>query len=257
MNSAIEYPEGWPVGFTLIHRETVGSTNDDASQLAVGGADDGTVVWADAQTKGRGRRGRTWVSPKGNLYYSIVLRPDKTPSEAAQLSLVAAISMGDALRALLPEKCAVRHKWPNDILVDGAKIAGILLESAGGGRDQPVDWLVLGCGVNIVSNPKDTLYPATHLHAFNESVATIEVLTAFVQRLSHWRDEWVENGVEPIRKAWLERVMGLGEAITVRTATAQTTGRFVDLDSDGALILEAPGGAISRITAGDVFFEGS
>ena len=88
-------------------------------------------------------------------------------------------------------------------------------------------------------------------------MATIEVLTAFVQRLSHWRDEWVENGVEPIRKAWLERVMGLGEAITVRTATAQTTGRFVDLDSDGALILEAPGGAISRITAGDVFFEGS
>jgi BirA family biotin operon repressor/biotin-[acetyl-CoA-carboxylase] ligase len=257
MNSANEHPKGWPLGFTLIHRESVGSTNDEACQLARDGADDGTVVWADAQTKGRGRHGRTWVSPKGNLYCSIVLRPNKTPSEAAQLSLLTAVAMGDALSELLSETCAAQHKWPNDILVDGAKIAGILLESSGGDRHRPVDWLVLGCGVNIVSHPEDTLYPATHLRVFNKSATAIEVLTGFAQRLSHWRDEWVENGVEAIRRAWLNRVGGLGEVITVRTATAETTGRFVGLDVDGALMLESPCGAVSRITAGDVFFEGS
>ena len=116
---------------------------------------------------------------------------------------------------------------------------------------------MLGCGVNIVSHPEDTLYPATHLHEFNTSVTAVEVLNEFVQRLSHWRDEWNVKGAEPIRRAWLDRVKGLGEAITVRTAAAETTGRFLDLDGDGALILEGSDGAVSRITTGDVFFESS
>jgi BirA family transcriptional regulator, biotin operon repressor / biotin---[acetyl-CoA-carboxylase] ligase len=256
MNSASERPVGWPAHATLIHRDSVGSTNDEGRQLAVEGAADGTVIWADIQTKGRGRRGRTWVSPQGNLYCSTILRPNKAPQEAAQISLLAAVALGEALCALLPETISVRHKWPNDVLVDGGKIAGILLESSGGGAGRPVDWLVLGCGVNVVSHPKDTLYPATHMTAHDPSVTVAAVLTNFVTRLMVWRDEWNQNGMTPIRQAWLDRAMGLGDVITVRSATGETTGRFLDLDDDGALMLERSDGVIIRIAAGDVFFEG-
>ena len=256
MTFALERPANWPMGISLIHRVTVESTNDVACELAADGADDGTVIWADMQTKGRGRRGRNWVSPKGNLYCSTILRPNKPPQEAAQISLLAAIALGDALCALLPDTVAVQHKWPNDVLVDGGKIAGILLESAGGGMGRTVDWLVLGCGVNVVSHPEDTLYPATHMTAHDPSVTAAAVLTGFVTRLLIWRDEWNLKGMAPLRQAWLDRAKGLGDEIIVRSATTETTGRFLDLDDDGALMLERPDGTVIRIAAGDVFFEG-
>ena len=143
-------PAALPQGYALIALDEAGSTNDEAKARAAAGAPDGTVVWARQQRAGRGRRGRDWVSPPGNLYVSVILRPACEARHVAQLSFVAALAVLDLVDGPLPGRA--RCKWPNDILVDGAKVAGILLESAlePGGR---VDWVVLGIGVNLASHP--------------------------------------------------------------------------------------------------------
>ena len=252
-----EYPENWPDGFSLVRRESVESTNDDARQLAIAGKDDGLVVWAKSQTKGRGRRGRDWVSPPGNLYFSIVLRPNLPLSEGAYISILAAVALGDALRSVLSPSIDVLYKWPNDVLVDDAKVAGILLEASGGGGREAVDWIVLGCGVNIVSHPENTLYPTTNLNKCDLSVSAEEFLSVFIAKFSTWRRAWLTEGVSPIRREWLDYAKGQGERITVRSGTRAVQGVFQDLDQDGALMLRLPDGSVTRVTAGDVFFEGA
>ncbi len=175
-----------PEGFRLHRFDTVGSTNDEAKALARAGAAPGTLVWATEQTAGRGRRGRAWLSPPGNLYLSLVLRPDGAPSRAAQLGFVAALGLGDALAPLLGPALPLSYKWPNDLLVNGKKLAGILLESetsAAGG----VDFVVIGIGVNIRSMPDDVEFPATSLAA--EGVAGVTpplLLAAFARHFDGW-----------------------------------------------------------------------
>jgi BirA family transcriptional regulator, biotin operon repressor / biotin---[acetyl-CoA-carboxylase] ligase len=231
-----------------------GSTNDVAKDLAAAGAADGTVVWAREQTAGRGRRGREWVSPVGNLYLSVLLRPGRPPVEAAQLSLVAAVALGDAIAGFLPEHAELHCKWPNDILVNGRKVAGILLESAGAASGRMTDWVVVGCGVNITGHPPETLYPATDLKAEGAATASVEpVLERFLESFFHWRDRWLDSGVEAVRAAWMARAAGLGQDITVRLPNREIRGRFVDMDRDGALLLEGPDGVRQTISAGDVF----
>ena len=242
-----------PDGCSLIELDSVGSTNDEARTRALDGAADGTVVWAREQAAGRGRRGRTWTSPVGNLYTSTIMRPARPTGEAAQLSLVTAVALADALCEILPPDADIACKWPNDILVDGCKTAGILLESSGTG-DQ-VSWIVIGCGVNIASHPEDTAYPATDLNAVSgKDIALETVLEHYLDRLFAWRGRWLEDGVEPIRRAWLDRAAGIGGPITVRLPDRELSGRFHDMDADGALLLELPDGERRRITAGDVFF---
>ena len=219
---------------------------------ALDGAADGTVVWAREQTAGRGRRGRAWTSPAGNLYTSTILRPGKPASEAAQLSLVAAVALAEAVVAVLPAAAEIACKWPNDILVDGCKVAGILLESQGNGAG--ASWIVIGCGVNVASHPDDTAYPATNLETVcGKAVALDTVLEHYLDRLFVWRDRWLEAGVAPVRRAWVDRAAGIGGPITVRLPDRELTGRFHDMDADGALLLELPDGNRQRITAGDVF----
>jgi hypothetical protein len=151
-----------PQGYVLHAFDRVESTNDEARRLAEQGAAAGAVVVAAEQVKGRGRHGRAWASPPGNLYASLLLRPDCRIAAAAQLSLVASLALAEALVALAPPDADVRVKWPNDVLVRGAKVAGLLLESASAAHER-VAWVVVGSGVNIASAPADTLYPATAL----------------------------------------------------------------------------------------------
>ena len=153
---------GLPPGYVLHAFDRVGSTNDEARRLAEQGTEAGAVVVAKEQLRGRGRHGRVWQSPPGNLYASLLLRPGCTVARSAQLSLVASLALAEALIALAPPNSDVRVKWPNDVLVRGAKVAGLLLESASrpGGR---VAWVVVGSGVNIASAPDDVPYPATAL----------------------------------------------------------------------------------------------
>jgi len=242
------------LNYTIVHESSVGSTNDEARRLAGEGAAHGLVVQADEQLSGRGRRGREWESPQGNLYLSLLLRPSRSTAEAAGLSLVAAVALGDIVAESLADPGRVSHKWPNDILVDGAKIAGLLLESSGGNVSAPVDWVIVGCGINIASHPTGTPYPATCLNlvaARTEGPETVS--SAFLDRFAYWYECWVRGGIGPIRSAWLERAAGLGDQITVRLPGREIEGTFEDMDMTGALILSLPDGGREIVTAGDVF----
>ena len=241
-----------PDGFDLRHYATIGSTNDEAKALARAGAADRTLVWADQQTNGRGRRGRIWLSPPGNLYLSLVLRPECAPARAAQLGFVAALGLGDALRPLVGPSLRLSYKWPNDLLANGRKLAGILLEAETSARDS-VDFVVIGIGVNLVAAPGDVEFPATSLAAEGIAGVTPPVLLAeFLRHFADWTRRWREEGFAPVRAGWLAAASGLGEGLSVRLDRATLVGRFRDLDNDGALVLEAAEG-IRRIAAGDVF----
>jgi len=215
---------GLPPEYRLIAYESVSSTNDEAKRLARDeGAVHGTLVWSLKQHAGRGRRGRSWSSPEGNLYASLVLRPSCSPATAAQLSFVTAGALADAVQPVLPE-AECRCKWPNDLLIDGAKAAGILLESetdmAGG-----LEWLVLGIGVNVQHFPADAGYPATSLQ--NEGARVTDpglVLVRFIQSFHTWYQVWEKDGFEPIREGWLQYARGLGHPVTVRLEQSTLSG---------------------------------
>lgn len=243
-----------PPAYRLIALDTVGSTNEDAKQRARDGAEDGTIVWAREQTAGRGRDGRQWASPRGNLYFSLILRPDCAPGQAAQISFVAALGVGSALASVLPPLMRVQYKWPNDVLLDGAKIAGILLETETAGGDA-LEWLIVGVGINLASHPENTPYPATDLRAHTGDVVTPEeMLGAFGRHFLSWTNTWLEEGFAPVRAAWRGWAKGMGETIRVRLPHEELTGVFADLDTDGALLLDVRGAKRRRVTAGDVFF---
>ncbi len=254
----LETPSGsleLPPAYRLVAFESVESTNDEARRLAEGGAEDGTLVWAREQTKARGRQGRTWHSPRGNLCCSLILRPDCSVMQAAELGFVAAIAIGAAVGAVAPPMIEVRYKWPNDVLFNGRKGVGILLEShsspAGG-----LDWLVLGIGVNVSSFPEETAFPSTSLQfeGAPASLTAADLLQAFARYFLSAANTWLEEGLGPIRKRWLAHVKGLGEEIEVRLPNETLTGTFCDLDESGALLLETKDGTRRKITAGDVFF---
>jgi BirA family biotin operon repressor/biotin-[acetyl-CoA-carboxylase] ligase len=244
-----------PPAYRLHALDSVGSTNDEAKRLADAGAGEGTLVWAREQTKGRGRQGREWTSPPGNLYLSLVLRPECALAEAAQFGFVAALAVGDAIGSVSPPLLEVTYKWPNDVLANGRKVAGILLES----KSTPtgvVDWLVLGAGVNVRSHPDNARFPATNLsfEGVGPEVDEVLVLEAFCRHFMTWATRWMADGFAPVRRGWLSHAHGLGETIEVRLATQTLRGVFRDLDPSGALILDSPEAGVCTIAAGDVLF---
>jgi BirA family biotin operon repressor/biotin-[acetyl-CoA-carboxylase] ligase len=229
----------------------IDSTNDALKHRAIEGAEEGVVLRADVQTAGRGRRGRSWVSEAGNLYMSILLRPNKSPAEAATLGFVAAIALGRLLRAVL--RVPVLHKWPNDVLVDGRKISGILLESGGvtGGK---VDWLVLGMGLNLRHHPTESLYPTTDLVAAGgPSLSPAQAMDLLLAEFHPLYEAWLRGGFAALRQDWLAHASGLGDTVLARLEREEVTGRFDDIDPDGTLVMELADGSRRRIAAGDIF----
>jgi BirA family biotin operon repressor/biotin-[acetyl-CoA-carboxylase] ligase len=220
-------------------RET-GSTNSDLIGLAHQGAEEGDWLRADRQTGGRGRHGRTWQSPEGNLHASTLVRVRPGDPPAPTLALVGAVALHDASERFAP---GLRIKWPNDLVAGNAKIAGILLEREG-------DAVVAGFGVNLVAHPENLDRPTTCLAAIagqapgpDEFLA--ELARAFAGRLHQWRS----FGLDPIRKDWLERAHPVGTALE----TSHGTGQFDGLDPDGALRLRLADGSRHVIHAGDIF----
>jgi BirA family biotin operon repressor/biotin-[acetyl-CoA-carboxylase] ligase len=236
--------------YRLLSFAAIDSTNEEAKRQAAAGAPEGTLIWARAQQAGRGRRGRPWVSEPGNLYMSLLLRPDRAAPAAAQLGFAAALAVGEAALPLLPASAALAYKWPNDVLIDGRKTSGILLESQAAGEGR-LDWLVVGIGVNLVSFPEGAEYPATSLAAAGAAVSVEAMLEAVAGRFHFWYERWRAEGFAPLRTAWLARARGVGETIRVRLASGDTHGRFAGLDEDGALLLD--NGTRRRIAAGDIF----
>ena len=164
-----------PSFYRLVAHERIASTSDEAKRLAAEGAPAGTLVWARVQTAGRGRQGRAWISPAGNFYASLILRPPVSVASAAQLGFVAALAVADACLAFAPE-AALSLKWPNDVLLSGRKLAGLLLESQSHG-DGALDWLVLGIGINLATYPVEVEYPATALAATGADAVAAALFT--------------------------------------------------------------------------------
>ena len=244
-----------PPPFRAVIHEVLPSTSDVAKAMAEAGAAHGTLVWAGQQSSGRGRLDRNWVSPPGNLYMSAVLRPNVSPGRAAELGFVAALAVGDCVASFVPAGVAVALKWPNDVLLEDRKIAGILLETRSTAVGA-IDWLVVGIGINIASSPESTPYPTASLKdALSDPPQVADVLTRLCGDLGAWLAIWSNQGFGPTRAAFLARVRGRGGMIELRGTGGTIAGRFEDLDQDGALILETAAGR-QRITAGDVHFPG-
>lgn len=243
-----------PDGFHLHHLAEVDSTNEEARRHADAGAPDRTLIWAERQLAGRGRRGRTWISPAGNCFSSLLLRPAVSPAVAAQASFVTALAVAETVAGLLPVGAAIACKWPNDVLVQGRKIAGILLESrTAPGAPGRVEWLIIGTGINVASFPDGLDYPVTALAAEGSVASVVEVLETYAARLDHWLRVWASQGFAPVRTAWLRWADGIGAKVLVRLADGTLEGIFSALDESGALILTLADGSRRVITAGDVF----
>ncbi len=242
---------GFPAGCEVIARACVTSTNDEAKVLAAAGAKAWTIVWAREQAVGRGRHGRSWASPAGNLYASVVLRPAGKAASIMQLSFAVGLAVAEGVEACAPTVPAAMLKWPNDVLLGGEKLAGILLESASDGAGS-LAWLVVGMGVNVASYPEGPGIRATSVRAAGGEVDVETLLAAIVGRLAVWVECWERDGFSPVRQAWLERAANLGGEVVVRTQKGELAGRFVDLDRNGAMLLESAEGR-RVITSGDVF----
>jgi BirA family biotin operon repressor/biotin-[acetyl-CoA-carboxylase] ligase len=237
--------------FHVQHHALLGSTNDEAKRLAQEGCAHGTVIWADEQTAGHGRLGRPWISPRGNLLVSVVLRPTAQPGHAAELGFLTAVVVAEAVALLLPQPNGVGLKWPNDVQVNGAKIAGVLPEARSDGGT--LRWVVLGVGLNLANAPGDMPYPVTCLRDHGVTVTPEQGLERFLERLALWLVRWEADGFMPVRAAWLTYVRGLGREVTVRIGDREERGVFRELADDGAMVLATDKG-LRRITAGEISF---
>ena len=234
-------------GHPVRHFDRIDSTNLEARRLSHEGERGPLWILADEQTLGRGRLGRSWVSEPGNLYATFLFAIAEGPQAAAQVSFVAALAVHDTVTALKPA-LSPRIKWPNDVLIGGAKFCGVLPEVVG---DSPTR-IAIGCGVNIARAPEGTPYPVTALGA-DLAVPTVlaELDASLTRRLAQW-DEG--RGFSAIRADWATRSLGLGGGVTASAGTRKLTGTFTGLAADGALLLADADGTITPIHSGEVSF---
>jgi BirA family biotin operon repressor/biotin-[acetyl-CoA-carboxylase] ligase len=234
----------------IVHFERIDSTNSEAHRLAEQGERGPLWIWADEQTSGRGRLGRGWISEPGNLYATFLFPISRGPEIAAQVSFVAALAIHDLVTALLPHVKPL-IKWPNDVLIDGAKFCGVLAEVV---ASNPTA-IALGCGVNLVHAPPGMPYPVTALARHGHIPEAESILRMLAARLSGQLATWNEGeGFAAIRSRWMERVAGLnGKAVAV-VGEEKLRGTFRGLAADGALLLELADGTQKHIHAGDVRF---
>jgi len=234
----------------------VTSTSTLAFERARSGDPGGLWIVGREQTEGRGRRGRHWFSGRGNLYASLMLIDPEPAARIAELPLLAAVALSEAIDTTVGAHKLARLKWPNDLLVQGAKLSGILLEAETltNGRQA----VVLGFGVNVAVHPPESLYPCTDLHALGYRADPEMVFTHLSAAVSQWLGLWSQPaGFAKIREAWLSRAAHLGQHITVQNGPREVTGLFRDLDEKGHLVLSLDTGEQLTIYAGDVFLPGS
>lgn len=232
--------------------EETGSTNADIRDRAAAGERGPLWLAARRQTAGRGRRGRVWSGHGGNLFTTGLYTFQCEPARAAELSFAAALAVAAVCDSATRDPALTRLKWPNDALVGGRKVAGILLESGaapGGGL-----WLAIGIGINLAEAPDDAERPATALARHGRSLAPEDALVTLITAFEREREDWHLGGFGPIRDRWLTRAHGLGQRCEARLENETVSGTFADLGPDGALRLDLVGGGRRYISAGDVFF---
>jgi BirA family biotin operon repressor/biotin-[acetyl-CoA-carboxylase] ligase len=244
---------GWPQGWGRVVLDSVDSTSDEARRRAGAGERGPLWIMARVQTAARGRRGRSWSAPAGNLSATALLRPAAPARDAALLSFAACLAVADLFDAVAPG-ARVALKWPNDALLNERKAAGVLLESAGDGRR--LDWLTVGIGVNLAHHPvpePGAWPPGSVLSETGRAPDPEDALDRLAAAFAVWAGRLAAEGFAPLRAAWLARAARLGEKVVARLPGETAEGAFVDIAEDGALMLSGPTG-LRRIHAADVFF---
>lgn len=232
----------------------IGSTNSEAMRLGGDGAASGTWILAQRQTAGRGRSGREWHSPEGNLHASLVLRDVFPLEKAAQLALVSGVAVHAAVQSAVGASLAgeLELKWPNDLLLGRKKLGGILVESSVRRREEGA-LAVAGFGINLAHYPDVEGLKATSLAAQGHFIAPWDLLSVLDARMQHWLAVWASgDGFASIREAWLQRSLPVGTSLAVHSGPAIAQGTFAGLDGDGSLLLETASGTVQSISFGDV-----
>ena len=245
------------MGKTIHYFQTLDSTNSKAYQLALNGAEEGEVVVSESQEKGRGRLGRQWFSPPYlNLYISVILRPKISPHQASLNTLMAAVATADAIKKFSGLRPLI--KWPNDILLRDRKVAGLLNEIHS--ETDRIHFVILGIGVNLNMDEKmfskEIRTVATSLKIeMGQTVSRKAFLQFFLQELERWYSIFLEKGSAIILKAWRDRAHIKGRQVKVTSFGKTVAGIAIDVDSDGALILETEDGKRKRVVAGDIEYK--
>ena len=237
-----------PKGITLLSYDCLDSTNSEALRLiASGKASDGIVIHADRQTAGRGRRDASWESPEGNLYLTLITKVSDQRL-AGQLAFVASLAIRDAVIKFLDNTTTVSCKWPNDLLLNGKKLSGILIEAANG-------LYVVGIGINLTPVPSSISEKAISLADAGAIVTPSEMLFAVISEFQHWNNTWETSGFSVLRESWLTSAHGIDKRIIARFPDgSEDHGVILGIDGMGALVLERGSGSTRKITAGEIFF---
>lgn len=241
--------------YHLLTYDVLDSTNEEAKRLAVAGGQHGAVIWANEQSEGRGRNDKKWHSFPGNLHFSLLLQPKLDFDILPQLSFVTSLALFRTVRTLVETDSEITIKWPNDLLLNGAKLAGILLETYSHNKIQE-PWVIIGVGLNIENCPDDIDYPVTSLKdAGLEIVSAKIVLTRFLNMFENLYDEWIENGFQAIRQKWLTHAAYLHEIITLQYGDEKITGEFSSIDKFGNIMMRIKSNLNSEVkcfAAGEV-----
>ncbi|MEM9331346.1 MAG: biotin--[acetyl-CoA-carboxylase] ligase [Pseudomonadota bacterium] len=245
---------GSAIDYRHLALQSCGSTNDECMKAASVGDPGRLWVTTEVQTSGKGSRGRQWESQFGNLFASLLLVDPCKNDNLSELTFVAAVAVGRTLVACMGEttQADIRYKWPNDVLINGKKVSGILLET----RHQENPYVVIGIGINCTHHPKNTSYPATSLLTEGISVAPEKIFKTLANQMADTITKWQRGAnFDWVREAWLEKAGGLGETISVRLENrAPVVGKFENIDDKGFLLLRLAGGNLTKISVGDVFF---
>ncbi|MDI6805070.1 MAG: biotin--[acetyl-CoA-carboxylase] ligase [Candidatus Bathyarchaeia archaeon] len=242
------------LGKKVLFLREVGSTNDLAKKMADYRASEGTIVIAEMQTAGRGRFGRAWFSPKGGLYFSVILRPNISPKEAAKLVFVAGLAVAEVLHENYGLKAET--KWPNDVLVGGRKVCGILSEMKTKG--EKINYAVIGVGVNVNVNvernfPENLVNVATSIeNEFGGKVRLEELFKLLLEKLDSLYEEFLKEGFTQVLKRWKKYASFLGKTVEVTGGTERLCGLALDVDDEGALVIRLEDGMVKRFLVGDV-----
>lgn len=239
----------------LIHQfDEVESTNDLAFSLAENKQIFANqIIVANKQNKGRGRLNRNWESPIGNLYFSLILQPKIAIEKTSQISFVAVCALQIAVEKIFQQQnivAKIQNKWPNDLLIDQKKVAGILLESKI--SNKICDFVILGIGVNINSNPTQTLFPSTNIKNFLCEISASKMLEFFLEEFKNLYENWLNFGFKNIRNLWLKNAYNLNSEIKINLGDSMVEGLFIEIDEEGNIIIKNHNNETKKINFGDV-----
>jgi BirA family biotin operon repressor/biotin-[acetyl-CoA-carboxylase] ligase len=245
--------DGKFIGHQLYYYEEIGSTNDEAFRLGSAGAPEGTALIANSQSAGKGRMQRVWYSPAGsNIYTSIILRPQIEPARAPQISILAGVAVADILESYCPDR--IKLKWPNDVLINGKKVCGILSQMKT--IVSEVDFIILGIGINVNISynefPKEICNIATSLAIeTGREISRQELIIRLYENLAKWYKQLLGDGFGRIKEKWLSISPMIGQTVQVMFQEEAVSGKAIGLDEDGSLILLAAGNKKLKVSAGD------